>query len=184
MSKNILVVTGSARSNGNTMTLARSFISGARKSGHAVRRFDAANKKIEPCRACDNCWRKGKPCIVADDFNTISPFLHVSDIIVFVTPLYWGTFSSGTKLFIDKLRAYLSDKRMNQLRIKEAMIILTAAENNKDTFDAALYTYKMLCEKFNWENKGVLLIGGLDNIGDINEKEELREAYELGLSIK
>jgi hypothetical protein len=73
---------------------------------------------------------------------------------------------------------------MKQLRIKEAMIILTAAENNKDTFDAALHTYKMLCEKFNWENKGVLLIGGLDNIGDINEKEELREAYELGLSIK
>ncbi|MGI6644758.1 MAG: flavodoxin family protein [Bacilli bacterium] len=184
MASNILVVTGSARKDGNTMTLARSFIKGARKSGNAVRRFDAANKRIEPCRDCDNCWRKGLPCIVNDDFNAISPFLHVSDIIVFASPVYWGGFSAAVKAFIDKLHAYLSEKRTKQLRISKAILLLTAAEEDDDVFNGALETYKVVCKMFNWEDLGHVLVKGVRKIGDIDTSEKLREAYELGLSIK
>ena len=103
MAKNILVVTGSARKEGNSMSLAYAFVKGARASENAVHRFDAANKRILPCRDCDNCWRRGKPCMIDDDFNIVAPYIQVSDILVFVTPLYFGSMAASVKLFVDKL---------------------------------------------------------------------------------
>lgn len=184
MAQNILVVTGSARKEGNTMTLARSFIKGARKAENAVRRFDAANKTIEPCRACDNCWRKGLPCIIQDDFNGISPFLHVSDIIVIASPIYWGGLSAAVKLFVDKLYAYLSEKRTKQLRITKAILMLTSEDTNPDVFKGAIETFNILCKRFNWEKIGFIGVTGVKDIGDIDTKPELREAYEMGLAIE
>lgn len=59
--KNILVLTGSPRRNGNSDSMADAFIKGAQSAGHEVNIFETSSKDIGGCRACNTCWSKGKP---------------------------------------------------------------------------------------------------------------------------
>ena len=88
MGKNILVLTGSPRSNGNSFMLADAFIKGAEEAGHRVQRFDTARKQIDGCRACNQCFKHGKACLFDDDFNSLAPILKEAEVLVLATPLY------------------------------------------------------------------------------------------------
>lgn len=183
MAKNILVVTGSARKEGNSMSLAYAFIKGARASGNAVHRFDAANKKILPCRDCENCWRKGKPCMIDDDFNTVAPYLQVSDILVLVTPVYFGGMAASVKLLVDKLHAYLMPNAKRKLNISKAILIAVCEENDLNMFKGLEFEFKAVLSSFKINDSQTLLVPGVKNIGDINQGTALNDAFELGKNI-
>lgn len=51
-------------------------------------------------------------------------------------------------------------------------------------FDDVLLYYNHLAEHLRWKNLGAVLAGGNGNVGDIQGKSELREAFELGRSIQ
>ena len=81
MSKKILVVTGSARRNGNSDQLAQAFARGAQKAGHHVTLFSAAQKRIGGCLGCDLCWSQGRPCIQNDDMTEAYPLFQEADVL-------------------------------------------------------------------------------------------------------
>ena len=123
MSKNILVLTGSPRKNGNTDRLAQAFIDGAIEAGHQVQRFDAGRKRINGCTACDACWSKGTACVFTDGFTELEPMLEAADVLVIASPLYWSTFPAQLKAAIDKLYAYVSPACQHPLKIKESALL-------------------------------------------------------------
>ncbi len=184
MAKNILVVTGSARKEGNSMSLAYAFVKGARTSENAVHRFDAANKKILPARDFENAWRKGKPSMVDDDFNAVAPYIQVSDVLVFVTPIYFGGMAASVKLFIDKLYAYLVEQRKRDLNFSKAYLIAVCESEDMAMFKGAEFTFKRVVDCFNIPEFEVLLVPGVKNIGDINKGTALNDAFELGKRVK
>ena len=81
MHKQLLIITGSPRHGGNSDTLAEALARGAQEAGHTVQRFDAGRAQILPCRACDGCFRQGKPCLFDDDFTTLAPLLEAADVV-------------------------------------------------------------------------------------------------------
>ena len=89
MSKKVLVITGSPRKNGNSFAMTESFIRAAEAKGHTVTRFDAAMMQVGGCRACETCYKAGKPCFFDDDFNRIAPAVLEADVLVFTMPVYW-----------------------------------------------------------------------------------------------
>lgn len=184
MAKNILVITGSARADGNGSELAKAFISGARSAGNAVRRFDAASKIIHPCRGCESCWAKGRPCIVDDAFNSLAPYLQVSDVLVLVSPLYWSGLNAAIKLITEKMVAYTLPTRKKNLRIKKAILLGVAGEKGEHLFDTMKADFARLCEVFEWENIGEVLVDGVKDPGDIIKRPELALASDLGKSIE
>uniref|UniRef100_UPI0026EB01C7 flavodoxin family protein n=2 Tax=Fusobacterium TaxID=848 RepID=UPI0026EB01C7 len=99
--KNILVVVGSGRKNGNTEQLADSFIKGAEEAGHHVKKVFLGNKTINGCIGCNAC-RYGKPCIQKDDFNELIPDIKSCDLLVFASPLFFWTISAKIKAFIER----------------------------------------------------------------------------------
>ena len=46
MSKKIVVITGSPRKKGNSLSMTEAFVEAAAKNGHSVIRFDAAQSNI------------------------------------------------------------------------------------------------------------------------------------------
>ena len=70
--KNILVVQGGGRINGNTSQLADSFIQGATEAGHTVEKISLNKNEVKGCIGCNSC-RYGKPCVQRDDFNEMVP---------------------------------------------------------------------------------------------------------------
>ncbi|MDR2398512.1 MAG: flavodoxin family protein [Spirochaetaceae bacterium] len=179
--KRIVLITGSARKNGNSDLLAQAFIAGAQGVGHQVFRFDAAHKKLFPCIACDTCFTKGAACSRTDDFNELAPRIEEADTIVLCTPLYWFTFPGQIKMVIDKLYAFQSGKR--SLNIQEAALLVCAETDDPKDFEGILTTFALLLRYKEWKNAGILTVPKVNKIGDIELSGGLEKAQELGRHI-
>ena len=167
MSRNILIITGSPRRNGNSDILADAFIRGAKEAGHSVDRFSAGTKKIGGCTACDACWSNGDACIFRDAFSELEPMLERADTIVFSTPLYYYGFPAQIKAAIDRFYAYNGSACRRPLHIKTSVLLVCAEETNVAVFSGIIETYRHIAEYLEWEDSGVLLAPGVSKKGDI-----------------
>lgn len=183
MVKNILVLTGSPRKNGNSEMMADAFIKGARAKGHIVTKFETAMKNIGGCKACNTCWSKGSACSFQDDFSELEPLLESADVIVFVTPLYWSGMSSQIKATIDRLYAYVSGNCKRPLKIRESVFMICGEGEEHNMFNGAIETYKGIINYLKWKDLGIITVPGVANKGDIASTNALKQAENLGMSI-
>lgn len=96
--------------------------------------------------------------------------------------LYYWNMSGQIRTAIDRLFA-LEDGDGNLLRgHNRACELLMAAEGN--AFEDVLTYFDHLMQHLQWENLGHVLAGGNGAVGDIQGKQELQKAYELGKSIQ
>lgn len=181
MKKNILVLTGSPRVGGNSDVLADAFIKGATKAGHEVVKCEAGKKNIMGCKACNACYSKGKPCLFDDDFNSIAPLMEKTDVIVFVTPLYWSTFSAQLKAAIDKMYSFIIGGK--ELKIKESMLLVCGEADDESQFNGIISTYKLIADYQKWTDRGNLIVPGVSNKGDILSTKYLALAEKMGYDI-
>lgn len=184
MAKNILLVTGSVRKIGNSAILANAFIKGARQNGNAIQKVEASNRNFSPFRDKENAWRKGKPSLIEDDFNVLAPYLHVSDILVLVSPVYFGGFSASIKLFIDNLYAYIVPHRKRNLKFTKAILLAVARDDNEDTFVGITHEFRELVRQLEIPEFEILTVPGVHERGDIDNSGALDEAREMGKAIE
>lgn len=183
MSKNILILAGSPRKNGNSDMLAEAFARGARAKGHTVSKVDVT-KNMGGCRACDTCWSKGQACSFTDAFTDLEPLLEQADVLVFATPVYWFGFSAQIKAAIDRLYAYVSPKALRPLKIKESVLLACAGEaTDTHVFDGLVLTFTGILHYLNWKNAGVLTIPAVQDKGDILKTDALDNAEQLGMGL-
>ena len=78
----ITVPNGSPHEAGTTALLADKFIQGAEEAGHMVYRFDAGQKAVGSCIACDSCGQGCEPCVMEDDMCELIPYLIACDMVV------------------------------------------------------------------------------------------------------
>lgn len=71
MAKEILILNGSPRKNGNSDMLADAFMKGAQEKGHIVNKIRVANLNISGCKACELCWTGDGACVQNDDMAEI-----------------------------------------------------------------------------------------------------------------
>lgn len=175
----IVVLTGSPHKNGTSNTLAREFIRGAEEAGHEVLRFDTAFLKIHPCIGCDHCGMNG-PCAFNDDMPKVLDAILDSDMLVFVTPIYYFGFSAQIKSAID--RFYSRNGQIQRKHLKSAFIA-TAWNNDNQVMQAIEKHIEILIDYLNLDNVGMVLAKGYGYTGASTEKHYMEEAYNLGKSI-
>ncbi len=183
MSKNIVILNGSPRKNGNTSSLVKAFTEGAEKSGNKVTEFFLDTMDIHGCKGCfGGHSAKECPCVQKDDMAKIYPAIKECEVVVLATPLYYWHMSGQIRTAIDRLFA-LEEGDGNLLRGNgRACALLMAAEGNG--FEDVTVYFNNLMKHLRWENLGHVLAGGNGDIGDIKGKPELQKAFDLGLSIK
>lgn len=183
MSKKIVVLNGSPRKNGNTLALVREFSKGAESTGNTVTVFFLGDMDIHGCKGCFGGHSSREcPCVQKDDMDKIYPVVRESDIVVLATPLYYWNMSGQLRTAVDRLFA-LEEGDGNLLRGNgRASALLMAAEGNG--FEDVVLYYDHLMEHLRWKNLGHVLAGGNGDVGDIEGKPELKEAYELGRAIQ
>lgn len=182
MSKNIVVLNGSPRKNGNTSALVREFKKGAENAGNTVTEFFLNSMDIHGCRGCFGGHSSREcPCVQKDDMDKIYPAVRDGDVIMLASPLYYWNMSGQIRTAVDRLFA-LEEGDGNLLRGHgRASALLMAAEGNG--FEDVVLYYDHLMEHLKWKNLGHVLAGGNGDVGDIEGKAELQKAYELGASI-
>lgn len=177
MSKNILVITGSPRKNGNSFAMTDAFIKAAEAKGHKITRFDAAFKNVGGCRACMSCYSTGKPCTFDDDFNEIAPAILEADAIVFTTPLYWYSFPAQIKAVIDKVFSLVVGGK--DIAGKKCALMACCEEEDAAVLEGVKGPFERICALNKWEIADVVLVPGVNNEGDIKNTDGCKRAAAL-----
>jgi len=74
------------------------------KTGWEVIGFDLHEKKIVPCLGCFGCWVKTPGiCVIDDDGREVARLAVESDLLVFLTSITFGGYSSHLKKAVDRM---------------------------------------------------------------------------------
>lgn len=69
-----------------------------------INTFSPQDKRIAPCQGCFGCWIKTPGvCVIDDDGRDVVKMAVQSDMIVFLSPVTFGGYSSDLKKAIDRL---------------------------------------------------------------------------------
>lgn len=179
MSK-IVILVGSMRKGGNTDLLAQAFMAGASKNNE-VEIISVADYKVNPCIGCNSCFtRKDNKCFQNDDMIAIYDKLRTADIVAIASPVYFYGISAELKAIIDRLHTPMR----NEFHVKKLALLLVGAATLPNLFDAIKLQYQLVLDFFHLKDIGMVLVRGVKDIGDIEGNIALKEAYDLGLSIK
>lgn len=190
--KNILVVRGGGRANGNTAQLVAAFARGAADAGHAVEVVSLDQVQVNGCLGCNAC-RFGKPCVQKDGFNALAPKIRAADLLVSASPLYFWTLSSKLKAFIERFYCLAEEDpapplgRYERYPVKASALLMTSADDFFWTFEQAARYYQLAIVNYiGFEDKGMLLAGGCGDTNGrprIGETDHLDRAYAFGRSL-
>jgi len=122
----ILVVSGSPRKKGNTMSMVKIVENNMKNIDESID-FEYCyliEKDLRYCRGCSNCLRQGGgKCPIKDDAHEILQSMHKADGIIFASPGYAAMVSGLFKNFIDRFM-YLD--HIPELIAKPVLIVSTA----------------------------------------------------------
>lgn len=165
---------------GNSDILCDSFAEGARKAGHSVSKVFLADKKIAYCTGCGACNSSHK-CVIKDDMADILDAMVKADVIVLATPVYFYSMTGQLKTMIDR-----TVPRYTEISNKEFYFIITAADSSHKNMQRTLEGIRGFTEGCldNPVEKGILYGTGAWQKGEVSNMPVMREAFEMGNSIK
>ncbi|MGJ7029256.1 MULTISPECIES: flavodoxin family protein [Methanothermobacter] len=108
----VVGICGSPRKNGNTEILLREALRAAEDCGAETELIRLAGLDINPCRACDSCKKAGE-CAIDDDLNDVIERAASADGIIIGSPVYFGSVTAQTKMFMDRTRPLRSGFRLS-----------------------------------------------------------------------
>ena len=188
---NILAIHGSPRRNGNTSTLLRKAVQGARDAGANVDEIVLRDLNISPCLEIYGCKENGR-CIIKDDFHKVSDLLLSSDGLMLASPVFFYTVSAHTKILMDRcqslwVKKYWIDKvSMKDWKAKrKGLFISAAATKGKKLFEGSLLSVRYFFDVLDMTLWKSLLYRQLDFEGDVlKHPDYLSEAYDEGKAFK
>jgi multimeric flavodoxin WrbA len=133
MPGSIMIIAGSPRKGGNTMTLAKWVADGARAAGAEVELIDAArlSYKAPGCTACMSCQNSELfLCAIKDEAADIIARMPKCSVVVFASPVYFMGFSAQIKHIIDRMYSLIKiDHENHTVRhaLKNTEIALVAS---------------------------------------------------------
>ena len=160
---NILILTGSPRKDSNTDILAKAFADGA-SGNHNVEIVSVGDYKVNPCVGCNSCFkREGNACFQKDDMTEIYAKMSNADMLVVASPVDFYGISAQLKNIIDRCHTPM---RKN-FKIKKTALLLVAGSSKPCVFDAIVKQYELIVDYFHFEDKGRILVGGVNDKGAI-----------------
>ncbi len=178
MGKKILVLTGSARNEGNSNRMASAFSAAAKAKGHKVTVIDTTKLKLNFCHACETCYKTGKPCSFDDDFNTIADDILAADALVFACPVYWYSVPSQLKAVIDKMFSFVIGEK-KEFFGKECALICCCEESDPAILDGVRIPFERTAALNQWTVVGEVLQPGVLSVGDIDKTDGIANAAAL-----
>jgi multimeric flavodoxin WrbA len=128
-----LLINGSPRKNGDTMTLLNEFIKSLHGESILINTYE---DNIRPCVDCRACWKK-PGCAIQDDMQRVYGLLDEVDNVILASPVYFSELTGSLLSFASRLQTYYAARCIRrdkafQLKAKNGMLILTAGAEDQD----------------------------------------------------
>ncbi|CCZ21473.1 putative uncharacterized protein [Acetobacter sp. CAG:977] len=184
MSKKIIILNGSPRTNGNTKSLIDAFICGAKDKGHQISCFNLQQMNIHGCLGCFGGGKdKNSPCVQKDDMIEIYPKYVEADIVVLASPMYYWGISGQLKCAFDRLFAVAECDKNCENPKKDCILLMAAEGDGEQNARPVTDYYNSLLKFLNWKNLGCIIAGGVLKPGEIKGHPALETAKNLGSSL-
>jgi putative NADPH-quinone reductase len=192
---------GSPRKRGNTDIMADTFLDGAQSGGALVKKFNLAELDINQCQGCfRNCMMRPENICPRfdDDMATLIEEMITSDVMLFASPLYCGTYTAIMARFFERCLPLIEIKIVgkegthdgfqwvsNPVRGKKAVIGLVQDLIYPEVGDLALEVFKKNVRKtYKIDIIETIHVVDVRDKGDIKKKESrLKEIFETGRRI-
>lgn len=173
--KKIVVISASARRQGNSDLLCDEFIKGAKESNHEVEKIFLGDYKIGSCIGCESCYQTSV-CYQKDNMKEFLNKMIEAQIIVMATPTYFYTMNGQMKTFIDRIVS-----RYKELVNKEFYFIITAWDNDQRHLKRVVEEFRGFTDCLdNPIEKGIVYGVGVGDKGEIKSSPAMKQCYQLG----
>jgi NAD(P)H-dependent FMN reductase len=183
----IVAVYGSPRRKGNTATILKRTVAGARDAGAEVDEIVLRDYKMSPCLEIYGCKKEGE-CAINDDFQQVRDRILSAKGLIIASPIFFYTVSAHVKILMDRcqslwVKKYWIDKvAYNKWEpTRKGLVIGVGATRGKKLFDGMLLSMKYFFDVLDMELWDSLLYRQLDFEGDVDKHPEyLDQAYQRG----
>ena len=189
MAREILILSGSPKKNGNTAALIEWFTEGAVSKGARVELIHTAflHYKFPGCTSCRACQKnEAYECVVDDDASLVLRKMAVADVIVMATPLYFFSASAQLKVIIDRMFSlYKWDNAAGTMKtvLQGKTLALLASAYEDVGLDALEKPFALTAEYTGMKFES-LLVPNAGESGDIRKLTGIREkATTFGVSL-
>ena len=188
MSKQILIINGSPKKNGNTAALIEWFAEGAQSAGARTEIIPAAFLKYKAygCLACRKCQAlKEYECSVEDEGKEALKKMAKAETIVMATPLHFYGPSAQLKHIFDRmfsLYKWDNDAGTMETPLKGKTFLLIASAYEDIGLDALEKPFKLTAD-YTGMNFASLLVPNAGVSGAVRSRPGIKEkAFEFGKS--
>ena len=180
MSKKVLIISTSLRTNSNSEMLADEFLRGARDAGHEVEKISLAGKTIQFCKGCLACLKVGR-CVMGDDAVAIAEKMGRADVICFATSVYYYGMSGQMKTMLDRANCLYD----TDYAFRDIYLLTASTEAEDEASDGAVNGLNGWIACFPKSRlAGVVRGGGASVPGDMKRcGDKLKAAYQMGLEL-
>lgn len=181
----LTLLLGSPRAGGNSELLADSLAKGAVEKSYKIRKLRLAPMTLKGCVDCRRCWSAGKPCVQNDDMDKVYRDIEDASVIVFVSPVYFFSWSAQIKPVWDRLLPYGMPDAKRSVKGKKTIVLSTAGDNNTECFEGITASFRLASTYMKWDNIGEIYAHNIYEKGYIRTKgaKYLEQAKELGRSL-
>lgn len=178
-----LVINGSPRKTGNTMTLVNEI---AKHLKGEVRIIDTYYDDISPCRDCRYCWNN-TGCSINDGMQEVYKLLNEVDNIILASPIYFSELTGQLLNFASRLQLFYVSRciRKNKdfhLKMKNGVLVISAGGDSKN-LERAIESANIIFRHMNTHLIGITCTLHTNDISAEEDIEALSKARELALKL-
>ena len=148
MTADIISIYGSPRRKGNTASLMKKAVQGARDGGASVEEFVLRDLKISPCLEIYACRTQGE-CAIKDDFQMLRDKILSARGLMIASPIFFYSVSAHTKIMMDRFQSrwvkkyWIDEVPYNEKKFRrKGLFISLGATQGKKLFDGASLSMK------------------------------------------
>ncbi len=110
---NVLMLNGSQVHDASAAIVHEVAAARLERAGWRVSSLLPAEMKIAPCTGCFGCWvRTPGTCVIDDEGRDVARALVLSDLVLLITPVRFGGYSSALKKALDRIICVVSPSFM------------------------------------------------------------------------
>lgn len=186
--KTVIGLSCSPRHGGNTDLMLDCALRGALEAGAETEKIIISDLNLNPCRACNACFKTGR-CVQKDDMQDLYPPLLSDDVVILAAPIFSMNLAAQAKILIDRLQCLWATKFVlkrhtvsdDKRGSRKGLWISAAGLPREGVFEPAMVTVKYffsMLEIKHWER---IAQAGVDEKGAIrNHPETLEHSRKLG----
>jgi multimeric flavodoxin WrbA len=177
----LVAIAGSPRKNGNSNSLMRLAVEGARERGAEVEVFFPKEMDIAGCLGCDHCQSApDATCVQQDDMHRIYAAIKGCDALLLASPVYFYALSGWLKQALDRCYALITpdppegQEPAHRVARGKGFYLITAQAEESPMFGIQILS--TVANGLRWigmERRGELIATGLEGAGDWKGRDDL-----------